>query len=106
MQGQFWHPPIRELADVNFVLVPAINFVHGTELFQLFARGTKLAENLSVQFHFVNFTVVHVGGCPSNRPVCHAPSRSHKVRDLIRAGEGTRSIMDFEVLCVCGPPAF
>jgi len=51
----FCNPPIRELADGNFVLVPAINFVHGTELLHLFARGSKLAENLSVQFHFVNF---------------------------------------------------
>ena len=106
MQGQFLHPPIRELADVNFVLVPAINFVHGTELLQLFARGSKLAENLSIQFHFVNFTVLHVGGCPANRPVRHAPSRSHKVPGLARAGEGTRSVMDFVVLCVCGPLAF
>src|SRR5258708_10170344 len=62
MQCQFLHPPIRDFANINFVRVPAVNFVHRTELLQLFARRPKFAEDFPVQFHSVNFTVIHVRG--------------------------------------------
>src|SRR6266849_7694514 len=62
MQCQFLHPPIRDFANINFVWIAAIDFVDRTELLHLFARGPEFPENLPVQFHSVNFAVIHVCG--------------------------------------------
>src|ERR1035437_3031837 len=54
MQRQLLHTPRNDLAHQQFVLVAAIDFVHGRELAQVLARVSELADNGSVQFHLVN----------------------------------------------------
>jgi hypothetical protein len=62
MQRQFLSSPVCGLANVYFVRVAPIDLVQGTELLQLFAGDSKLAENFPFPFHFANLTVFHARG--------------------------------------------
>src|SRR2546430_932854 len=48
-------PPVRNLTHVVFIFVPAVDFVHRHELFQLLAAAPEFPENPAVQFHLIDF---------------------------------------------------
>ena len=62
MKGKLLNTPVRNLTHVDFIFVPAVDFVHRHELFQLLAAAPEFPEDLAIQLHFVNFAVVrHIG---------------------------------------------
>src|ERR1700730_11686573 len=63
VKGKLLNSPVRNLPNVNFIFVPAVDFVHGHEFLQLLAATPELPENPTIQLHLVYFAVVrHVGG--------------------------------------------
>src|SRR5436309_15472710 len=69
LQLELLHPPVRELADEDLVLVAAIDFVHRPELFCELAGPSEFAQDAAVQFHLVDFAVIHVAGAVRVRAV-------------------------------------
>src|SRR4029077_1350388 len=70
MEGELLNSPIGDLAGINFVIGPAVEFVHGHEFLHLLAAFAEFALDASVQLHLVNFTVVtHVRGAGGIRAV-------------------------------------
>src|SRR5712692_4610848 len=62
VQDEFLHTPVGDLAHVNFVRVAAIDLVDRSEFLVQLARMAELAQDFSIELHFVDFAVVHVGG--------------------------------------------
>src|SRR6476660_6388987 len=57
VQNQLLHAQIADLAHIERICIPAVDGVHGSELFRQLAGPTKLADHGSVQLHFVDFTI-------------------------------------------------
>ena len=62
VQDEFLHTPVGDLAHVNFVRVAAIDLVDRSEFLVQLARVAELAQDFSIELHFVDFAIVHVGG--------------------------------------------
>jgi hypothetical protein len=90
------HSPGSEFADVNFVPVPVVNSVHLPEFLQLFSRGLKFAQNLSVQFHQIS------GREDLSGEASRGNSKNEKIKNV--AWEYSRRERSYSTDCLQGEP--
>src|SRR5450631_2322892 len=70
MEDELLNAPIGNLAGQDFVIVPAIEFMHGHEFLELFSAAAKFSEDATIQFHLIDFSVVgHVRGARGIRAI-------------------------------------